>query len=523
MKYRIHGIRLRYNRDGEQAIRTRLLQHLRISEKDLLSVQVARRSVDARKKPVNLVYSLDVETAVPLSDKVAGKIPEPVTPEFESGATSLSDPPVVVGAGPAGLFAGYILAKHGYRPIILERGGNIDERNVALTEFARTRDPNPDCNVLFGIGGAGTFSDGKLTTSLTHPLISHILHVLVECGAPTQILTDAKPHIGTDVLQKVVTNLVNRIEALGGTIRTGVTVTGMRHNKGRISGVETSDGHIDAGTVVMATGHSARDTWKMLEKAGVELAPKPFQMGIRVDHPQSWLDRQQYGEGAGHPALGAAEYKVSTRVEGIPVFSFCMCPGGWTIPTVNEPGNLCVNGMSLHKREGQFSSSGIVVTMDPTIYGGNDLDSCLAYVRTLEARCFERGGADYTAPAQTLKGFLRGEVDSKLPTPSYEFGVVPAPLDELLPDYVSDKLRRAIPVFDRNLPGFVQDDAMAVAPEARASSPVRIVRDKESRQSSSIEGLYPAGEGSGYAGGIISAALDGLNAGIKIIEGHAPK
>lgn len=522
MLYRIHGIRLRYNRDSLENLRTCILQQLQINDKDLLFFKIIKRSIDARKKPVSIIYSVDIEITHSLSIKEAHPITEKPIEQIVPGKNPGRGTPVIVGAGPAGLFAGFILAKQGYKPIILERGSDVQGRNKALDNFRKTREPNPNCNALFGLGGAGTFSDGKLTTSLSHPLIRNILETLVKCGAPEQILIDAKPHIGTDILQEVVSNLAKKIESLGGTIKTDVTVTDIHTKNGYVTSVKTSDGSFETGTLIVATGHSARDTWKILEAAGIEIAPKPFQIGIRVEHPQEWLDKQQYGEGAGHPNLGASDYSVSTRINGEPVFSFCMCPGGWTMPTINEPGHLCVNGMSLHRRDSRFSSSGIVVTIDPTIYGGKDLDSCLSFIRGIEAKCFEKGGFDYSAPAQTLIRLLKGQVDKKLPKNSYEFGLSPACMENIFPEFIIGRIKKALPIFNQQLPGFIQDAAVAIAPEARASSPVRIVRNKDTRQSTTINGLYPVGEGSGYAGGIISAALDGLKTGIKIIEEFSP-
>lgn len=522
MLYRIHGIFLRYDRDTFQNLRTAILQQLQINDMDLLFFKIIKRSIDARKKPVRIIYSVDIEMARSLSIKEACPTTKKNIEQIVPGKKTGRGNPIIVGAGPAGLFAGFILAKQGYKPTIFEKGSDIQGRNRALEKFRKTREANPNCNALFGLGGAGTFSDGKLTTSLSHPLIRYILEILVECGAPEQILIDAKPHIGTDILQGVVTNLAKKIENFGGTITTDVKVTNIITKNGHVAGVETSDGNFDTDTLIVATGHSARDTWKLLEAAGVKIEPKPFQIGIRVEHPQEWLDKQQYGEGAGNSALGAAEYSVSTKINEVPVFSFCMCPGGWTMPTINEPGHLCINGMSLHKREGRFASSGIVVTLDPITYGGKDLDSCLSFIKGIEAKSFEKGGSDYSAPAQTLIGLLNGRVDKTLPENSYRFGLLPASMEDIFPEFVIGRIKKALPIFNQKLPGFIQDAAVAIAPEARASSPVRIVRDRDTRQSTTIKGLYPAGEGSGYAGGIMSAALDGLKTGIIVIEKFAP-
>lgn len=522
MIFRLHGIRLRYNRDSFAALKIRILQHLSLKEDELVSFTLVRRSIDARKKPVTLVYTVDCVTTKDVSHK---DITPPVVPksiDIVPGKKPLSNVPVVVGAGPAGLFSAYLLAKHGYKPILLERGQAVKERIEAIHQFKQTRVPNPESNVLFGLGGAGTYSDGKLTTSLNHPIVGYILRTLVEVGAPERILTDAKPHIGTDLLQGVVTNLANKIVEMGGQFLTDTKLTGLKHKKGKLTGVVTSNDAFDTEATVLAIGHSARDTWDMLSQIGVEVVPKPFQVGVRVEHPQGWLDKLQFGEGAGHPALGASDYKVTARIDNVPVFSFCMCPGGHTIPTVNEPGHLSVNGMSYNDRNSPYSSSGIVVTLPPEVYGGKDKESALGFVRSIETNCFERGGADYTAPAQRIVDLVEGNRSTQLPKSSFVFGLAPTSLDTLFPPFVLDPIIKAMPIFDRRLPGFVHPESVAIAPEARASSPLRITRDKHTRQSVSIEGLYPAGEGSGYAGGIMSAALDGINAAIKIIEQYKP-
>ncbi|MDD5309818.1 MAG: FAD-dependent oxidoreductase, partial [Deltaproteobacteria bacterium] len=374
-----------------------------------------------------------------------------------------------------------------------------------------------------GLGGAGTFSDGKLTTSLGHPWIPAVLRVLVECGAPADIEIDARPHVGTDVLGGVVTRLVSRIEAAGGAVRTSVRVDGVGLSGGRVDSLETPGGRVEARVVVLAIGHSARDMWTMLARTGIGLEAKPFQMGIRVEHPQAWLDRTQYRSAAGHPALGAADYRLATRVRGVPVFSFCMCPGGETMPTVNEAGHLALNGMSRSVRDSAFASSGLVVTLEPDVYGGRDLASCLAFQRAVEAACFAAGGRDYTAPAERLADFAAGrDPGTRLPVSSYPLGVRAARLHEILPPFVAGPLRAALPSFDRSLPGYLHKDALALAPESRASSPIRIVRDAATGGAPGASGLYPVGEGAGHAGGIMSSALDGLNAARRIIERFGP-
>ncbi|HUT76954.1 MAG TPA: FAD-dependent monooxygenase [Polyangia bacterium] len=483
---------------------------------------VVRRSVDARREPVSFVFSLDVELdgPLPLSSNLAAPAPEE-SPRLEPGLMPLSEPPLVVGAGPAGLFAGLLLAEHGYRPLILERGGTVAERTSALERFARDRKPDPECNALFGLGGAGTFSDGKLASSQDHPWVRHALRVFAECGAPAEILVDARPHVGTDLLGPVVTRLVARIEAAGGSVRTGVRVQGLRLRGADLAGLETSSGFRRGCVVLLAIGHSARDTWLALERDGLAIEPKPFQLGVRAEHPQAWVDRCQYGRMAGHPALGAAEYKLTTRVDGVPVFSFCMCPGGSTMPTVSEPGHLCLNGMSASRRDTPCASSGLVVSLEPEDIGLRNLADCLAWVRSIEAACFAAGGSDYSAPAQGLMNFFRDRAGSALPPTSYPLGAVPIRLDDILPAPVVGALRPALLAFDRRIPGYLHPEALLLAPESRASSPVRLVRDTRTREAPGAAGVYPVGEGAGYAGGIVSAALDGMKSAARIIEKFA--
>lgn len=524
--YRIHNIRVRFDAVQEDAVRRGVLDRIGGAADALREYKVVRRSVDARHNTVHFVYTVDVFLTRDVQPGVPPLLPPPgLEPlEVKPGVTPLSYPPVIIGAGPSGLFASYLLAKHGFAPLVLERGGDVAARKNALLDFHRRREPNPECNALFGLGGAGTFSDGKLTTGIRHPWLPEVLRVLVECGAGKDILIDAKPHIGTDVLAIVVENMVAEIERMGGRVITGCCVNGLESSGGALTGVKTVRETFPTKVAVLAIGHSARDTWKKLQRDGVRLEPKPFQMGIRVEHPQEWINEVQYGEAAGHHSLGAADYKLATRISGRPVFSFCMCPGGETMATVSEPGFLAINGMSQSRRNSPFASSGLVTTLTPDDCGVGDVDSLLKFQRALEKACFETGGGDYTAPAERLVDFEKGVLSpSKLGGVSYRLGVIPAGLHDLFPENMALPLRGALRSFDRALPGYLHPDAIALGPESRASSPVRMLRDADTLQCVTLAGLFPAGEGAGYAGGIMSSALDGLNVARKIIECFSPK
>lgn len=517
-----------------EAIPAAILQRLRVPARDLSSYTVFRRAHDARRKAaIAVIYTLDVE----LHDEAAvlkrftGDAHIQPTPDtsyrFVARAPDrLASRPVVIGAGPCGLFAGLILAQMGFRPIIFDRGKPVRERTKDTWGLWRRSVLNPESNVQFGEGGAGTFSDGKLHSQIKDPrhLGRKVLTEFVRAGAPPEILTDAKPHIGTFRLVTMVESLRATIEALGGEYRfrsriedldIEVRPDGTRQMRGVIlAGGE----HVAADHVVLAVGHSARDTFGMLYERGVHIEAKPFSIGFRIEHPQSLIDRTRFGTHAAHPALGAADYKlVHHCANGRAVYSFCMCPGGTVVAAASEPGRVVTNGMSQYSRNERNANAGIVVGITPADYPGHALAG-IDLQRRWEERAFAAGGGTYAAPGQLVGDFLADRPSKALGTviPSYKPGVHLTDLSSCLPDYAIAAIREALPAFDRKIPGFAMNDAILTGVETRTSSPIRIPRD-DGLESVNTAGLYPAGEGASYAGGILSAGVDG----IKVAEAVA--
>ncbi len=495
-----------------------------------VSVQVARRATDARnRRAIVLIYTLDVE--VPHEDAVLRRLgpgahvtrtPDTSFHHAARAPAALADRPVVIGAGPCGLFAALALAQMGFRPIILERGRVVRERTVDTFALWRKSVLTAESNVQFGEGGAGTFSDGKLWSGVRDPayLGRRVLETFVRAGAPEEILVASKPHIGTFRLVTVVESLRAEIEALGGEYRFNTRVTGLvtgRSPEGtrRIEGLELADGQtLEARHVILAPGHSARDLFAALVAAGVHVEPKPFSVGVRIEHPQSVIDRARFGSFAGHARLGAADYKLVHHAGGgRSAYSFCMCPGGTVVAATSEPGRVVTNGMSQYSRAERNANAGIVVGVGPADFAPEDAGDPLAgiaFQRRLESAAFTAGGGTYAAPAQRVGDFLAGRPSTSLGdvVPSYKPGVTPTDLAACLPDYVLATIREALPVFARQIPGFDMADAVMTGVETRTSSPIRITRGAD-LQSLNTVGLYPAGEGAGYAGGILSAAIDG--------------
>ncbi|MBK7423141.1 MAG: NAD(P)/FAD-dependent oxidoreductase [Propionivibrio sp.] len=525
---RISELRLPLEHPPE-ALKTAVARRLGIPEAHIRGLTLFRRSHDARKKnALTFIYSVDVEVDSQVADtdllnKFAADPRIGPTPDMSyclvtRAPASLATRPVVVGFGPAGIFAALVLAQMGFRPLVLERGKSVRERTKDTWGLWRKNVLNPESNVQFGEGGAGTFSDGKLYSQVKDPrhLGRKVLTEFVKAGAPAEILYVAKPHIGTFRLVGIVEHMRREIESLGGEIRFQSRVTGLHIESGQVQGIMLASGEeIAARQVVLALGHSARDTFEMLHATGVFMEAKPFSVGFRIEHPQSLIDRARLGPNAGNPLLGAADYKlVHHASNGRSVYSFCMCPGGQVVAATSELNCVVTNGMSQYSRAERNANAGIVVGITPEDYPGGGAGNPLAGIvlqRQIEARAFTLGGGTYEAPGQLVGDFLAARPSTQLGSviPSYQPGVHLTDLSTALPDYAIAALREALPVFGRQIRGFDLADAVLTGVETRTSSPLRITRGRD-YQSLNVRGLFPAGEGAGYAGGILSAGIDGI-------------
>ena len=515
---RVRDISLPPEHDREALIR-QTARVLRIDPGEIRELTVARRSVDARKKPeVKLIYTVDVTLSHGERKAIRQGRGEPVPASGYCPPQPLptGDRPVVVGFGPGGMFAALVLALAGQRPLVLERGEDAVTRREKVEAFFRGGQLDPESNVQFGEGGAGTFSDGKLNTGVNNPRIRWILEQFVEAGASEEILYDAKPHVGTDVLVTVVQNIRKRIQALGGEVRFRAQVTGLEIREGSLTGVKLAEGEtVPCRRCVLAIGHSARDTFGMLEARKVPMEPKPFAMGARIEHLQRQINISQYGRE--NPALPPADYKLSEHIGTTGVFTFCMCPGGYVVAAASQEGGIVTNGMSNHDRAGENANAALLVTVRPEDFPYPGALGGVRWQREIEERAYRLTGS-YRAPAQTVGDFLAGRPSAGpgRVRPTYRPGVVWCDLNDVLPEKITDALRQALPKLGRKLQGFDDPEAVLTAPETRSSSPVRILRD--GTRQSAVRGLYPVGEGAGYAGGIMSAAIDGMLSAEAILD-----
>lgn len=532
MKLKINNVRIALRK--ERSMKEAVAKKLGVSINAIGEIKLLRKAVDARKKnDICLNHHVLADVDVPskfikrlIADKDVTTYTDvlPIAPEF--GVLPMTAQPIVIGAGPAGLMAALELAEYGYKPILLERGKRVTERVRDVEHFWKTGEFNPLSNVQFGEGGAGTFSDGKLTTRVTDPVMGDILKIFVECGAPESILWEHKPHVGTDKLRAMVTGLGNKIRALGGEIRYEAHVIDFVIEHGQVTGVVLENGErLQAGAVVLACGHSARDTYAMLKKNSIGITAKDFAIGVRIEHPQELIDVAQYGEFAGHHLLGAADYMLvyHTPDKSRSLYSFCMCPGGQVVAAASESGGVVVNGMSMFNRDSGVANAAMVVTVGTKDFGFDPLAG-MEFQRQYEKLAYAAGGNNYLAPAQNFDSFLKGTEPAlqSLVGGTYRPGLIAHDLRTVLPKYVSDTLALGIDNFGRKLQGFNDGGALLTGIETRTSAPLRIDRDRSSYTSVTHDLLYPCGEGAGYAGGIMSAALDGYHVARAIMKRFKP-
>lgn len=528
MAIRVSNLRLRLE-EPEEALPAHLARVLGIAPAALTSWRILRKSLDARvKDSFQYVYTLEAQTAEE-EEKLVQKahrrrhsevrIEQHEEPTFHlppPGAEPLADRPVIVGSGPAGLVAGYFLAEAGYRPLVLERGRAVRERIHDVQRFDTGGPFEVESNYLFGEGGAGTFSDGKLTCRTSGPEVRRVLELFAENKGRPSVVYEYRPHLGSNRLPALVKSIRRRIEALGGEVRFCCKLEDLDLGPEGIRGLHTSSGYIPAQVVMLAIGHSARDTLEMLVRRGVPIVPKPFQMGVRIEQPQELVNRVKYGAFPWEEQLGAADYNLVAKGKN-DLFTFCMCAGGQVIPSVSEAGYFCTNGMSLSKRSSPFANSGLVVTIPIDQFLGSDVLGGVRLQAKYEKRAFELGRGEYSCPIQYARDYLADRVSTRKPVSSYPRGLVLADLNEVIPPIVAQALKDGLPILDRRWQGRFLQDATLVGPEARGSCPIRMVREPESRMAPGMLGLYPVGEGAGYAGGIVSAGVDGLKSAAAII------
>lgn len=529
MTIRINNLTLALEEDISLLVE-KVARKLNIPIKDIKNFKILRESIDARKKD-NIKFNYAVELSCSKEEKVVNRCKskdialqeEEASEDLPIGEKRLLHKPIIVGMGPAGIFAGLLLARKGYEPVIFERGEDVDTRTKTVEHFWKSGELNCESNVQFGEGGAGTFSDGKLTTRIKDKRCDFVLQELVKAGAPEDIAYSGKPHVGTDILKTVVKNIREEIKALGGQVYFNSKLEDIILQDNMVKSVVVNGNEIPCEVLILAIGHSSRDTYEMLSNRGVFLSAKPFAIGVRIEHPQDFIDEAQYGVYAKHPKLRAADYRVaySDKTLNRSVYSFCMCPGGEVVAAASEGNRLVTNGMSYRKRDKENANSALVVSVGPEDFPGNSPLRGMEFQRHYEALAYKVGGGNYEAPLQLVGDFLKGNISKKLGrvTPSYRPGWNFARLDGCLPKYVVAMLKVGLEQFDKKIKGFAMEDAVLTGIETRTSAPVRIDRN-EKGESISTRGLYPTGEGAGYAGGIISAAVDGLRIAEEIIKNY---
>lgn len=528
---RISNIKLNID-DSIDHVKTKLCKKLNINEKELISFNIFKESIDARKKNnISFVYTVDIEIKneskfLKYNDKDIKQIESNEYIDVKSGEAELKQRPVVIGAGPAGLFASLLLAQRGYKPILIERGSDVDQRTMDIEKFWAYGELKNDSNVQFGEGGAGTFSDGKLTTRMKDIRCRKVLREFVNFGAPEDILYSHKPHVGTDILKNVVKNMRKEIISLGGLVRFDCKLTDIIIEDSEIKAIELNEKEIlECQHLILAIGHSARDTFRMLNKNKVHMEKKAFAMGVRIEHPQILINKSQYGKFYKHDRLGPADYRLTSQLSnGRSAYTFCMCPGGMVIASSSSQGYLVTNGMSEHARDQKNANSGLLVNVNVDDYESDHVLAGIDFQEKYEKLAFELGGSNYYAPCQTVGNFLDSSNENIIGElkPSYKPGVKMVDLRKCLPDFVSKSLEEALLNMDRKLNGFAAKDAIMTGVETRSSSPVRINRDMDTLNSINIKNIFPCGEGAGYAGGIVTAGVDGIKCAEKIIEKFRP-
>ena len=522
--------------EPEELLLERVARRLQVPRGAVSRYAVVRRSLDARRgRDIRFIFSVELALeGGPQADKrclrrlhqrnVELIEPSPL-PSVKPGDELLEHQPVIVGFGPAGMFAALRLVEYGYRPLVLERGRDVRRRHRDVYEgFYRRRCFQPESNLLFGEGGAGAYSDGKVHTRVGNPAVGEVLATLCRFGADPDILIDSKPHIGSDRLPTICRRLREHLQGQGAEIRFEARVTDFEVSPGRMAALRLGDERVPVDAVLLGIGHSARDTYDVLHRRGVRLEPKPFQFGVRVEHPQELVDGWQYGAAAGHPRLPAADYRLVAKGAagtGQDLFSFCMCPGGTVLPTTESPGLIATNGASRSSRNGPFANSGLVITINPAELGDGPLAG-LEFQRRWERRCYEAAGGEYRIPVQRCSDFLAGRASDGELSLSYPLGGAWCQIGAIMPHRVTNALVKGLPMLAQKMPGFAGAEGIITAPESRASAPLRITRDAASRQSVSAQNLYPIGEGAGYAGGIVSAAVDGLRSAEAVIGRYRP-